>query len=89
MVVRNWAFIELSLRSIFYRDEIKDRDYLPDDLSKIYPICSYCKKVRNKTGEWVRVEKYVEDISGSLPSHGVCPVCLEAAKNKSKQGSKK
>gem|GEM_PF-790221 len=71
--------IELSLRSIFYRDEIKDRDYLLDDLSKIYPICAYCKKVRNKTGEWVKVEKYVEDISGTIPSHGVCPACLAAA----------
>jgi hypothetical protein len=50
---------------------------LLDNLSKIYPICSYCKKVREETGEWVSVEKYVSDISGAEPSHGICPQCYK------------
>lgn len=40
-------------------------------------MCSYCKKVQEKTGRWVDVEKYVHDISGTLASHGVCPQCFE------------
>ncbi len=69
--------IELSLRIVLAKEEIDRRDRLLDDLSKIYPICSYCKKVREETGQWVSVEKYVQDISGAIPSHGVCPQCYE------------
>ncbi|MFC1494371.1 GAF domain-containing protein [Thermodesulfobacteriota bacterium] len=73
--------IELSLRIILDQEEITRRDRLLDDLSKIYPICSYCKKVREETGKWVSVEKYVLDISGTMPSHGVCPQCYEREMN--------
>ena len=69
--------IELSLRIVLAKEEIDRRDRLLDDLSKIYPICSYCKKVREETGQWVSVEKYVRDVSGAMPSHGVCPQCYE------------
>ena len=69
--------IELSLRIVLAKEEIESRDRLFDDLSKIYPICSYCKKVREETGEWVPLEKYVSDISGAKASHGICPQCYE------------
>ena len=69
--------IELSLRIVFDKDEIDRRDRLLDGLSKIYPICSYCKKVREETGQWVSVEKYVKDVSGAQASHGICPQCYE------------
>jgi hypothetical protein len=69
--------IELSLRIIFDKNEIDTRDRLLDGLSKIYPICSYCKKVREESGSWIAVEKYVFDVSGTKPSHGVCPECFE------------
>ena len=74
--------IELSLRIILAKEEIERRDHLIEDLSKIYPICSYCKKVREKTGQWVSIEKYVNDISGAKPSHGVCPDCFERERSK-------
>ena len=70
--------IELSLRIIFDKAEIDYRDRLLDGLSRIYPICSYCKKVREgTTGTWVEVEKYVKDVSGNVATHGVCPQCYE------------
>ena len=70
--------IELSLRIVIAKEEIDRRDRLIDNLSKIYPICSYCKKVREEAGDWVSVEKYVNDISGARASHGVCPECFQA-----------
>ena len=70
--------IELSLRILFDKDEINHRDCFLDNLSRIYPICSYCKKVHEKTTDtWVSVEEYVMDISGNVASHGVCPQCYE------------
>jgi c-di-GMP phosphodiesterase len=69
--------IELSLRIVLAKEEINRRDRLLHELSKIYPICSYCKKVREEAGQWVSVEKYVSDISGAEASHGICPECYE------------
>ena len=74
--------IELSLRIVLAKEEIGIRDRLLDDLSKIYPICSYCKKVREDSGEWISVEKYVNDISGAKASHGICPQCLKREFNR-------
>jgi transcriptional regulator with GAF, ATPase, and Fis domain len=69
--------IEQSLRIVLYKGEIADRDRLFDDLSKIYPMCSYCRKIRDAAGTWVVVEEYVNAISGREASHGICPVCLD------------
>lgn len=76
--------IELSLRVIFDKEEIGRRDRLLNGLSKIYPICSYCKKIREETGDWVPIEKYVKDVSGADASHGVCPECFNRVTNQLK-----
>ena len=49
--------IELSLCIILAQGEIDRRDRLLDDLSKIYPICSYCKKIREETGKKLRLPR--------------------------------
>ena len=69
--------IELSLRIVLDKKEIDLRDRLMNNLIKIYPICSYCKRVREESGKWIAVEKYVHDISGSTASHSICSVCSD------------
>lgn len=69
--------IELSLRIVLAHAEIDRRDRLLDELSKIYPICSYCKKVREATDKWISVEEYVHNITGAKASHSICPNCYE------------
>jgi|WetSurMetagenome_2_1015567.scaffolds.fasta_scaffold03543_3 GAF domain-containing protein len=69
--------IELSLHAIYATEEMKRRDDLLHGLSKIFPICAYCKKVCNSTAEWISVESYINDISGLRASHGVCPECYQ------------
>ncbi len=46
-------------------------------LKGMLPICSRCKKIRDDEGYWNQIEKYVEDHSDALFSHGICPVCME------------
>jgi hypothetical protein len=75
--------IELSLRIVIDQKKIEDRDRLIHDLSKIYPICSYCKNVREETGKWVSIETYVNNISGAMASHSVCPQCYKRQMQKS------
>jgi hypothetical protein len=73
--------IELSLSVLFANEEVRRRDLLFDGLSKIFPICSYCKKVRNEDEKWVPVENYIIGISGQRASHGICPQCYERELN--------
>jgi GAF domain-containing protein len=69
--------IELTLGALAAKEEIRKRDVLLDDLSKIFPICAYCKKVRTEEQEWVPVEEYIGGISGMRASHGICPQCYD------------
>jgi hypothetical protein len=69
--------IELSLNVVYANEEIRRRDLIFAGLSKIFPICAYCKKVHNDSDEWVPVENYISGISGHRASHGICPQCYE------------
>lgn len=44
-------------------------------LQGIMPICANCKKIRNDSGYWEQVEKYIQDRSKAQFSHGLCPEC--------------
>jgi hypothetical protein len=46
-------------------------------LKGLLPICSFCKSIRNDSGEWERLEHYVSRRSEAQFSHGVCPPCEE------------
>lgn len=49
------------------------------NLRGIVPICSQCKKVRDDTGYWQQVERYISAHSEAEFTHGLCPDCLEKA----------
>lgn len=46
-------------------------------LSGILPLCSFCKKIRNNTGEWENVDSYIHTHSEADVSHSVCPDCIK------------
>jgi len=46
-------------------------------LQGIFPICSYCKKIRGDQDYWQTVESYVADHSEAEFSHSICPACYE------------
>ncbi len=45
-------------------------------LSGLLPICSHCKKIRDDSGYWNELEKYISDHSDAEFSHAICPSCL-------------
>ena len=61
---------------------IRDRNLL-DALSNLHKqegilsVCSYCREVKNKEGDWMHLEKYLSKISDIRFSHGVCDHCME------------
>jgi PAS domain S-box-containing protein len=46
-------------------------------LRGILPICANCKKIRDDTGYWSQVERYVSDHSGAEFTHSICPECAK------------
>lgn len=44
-------------------------------LSGLLPICASCKKIRDDSGFWQRLEKYIRDRSHADFSHSICPDC--------------
>lgn len=45
-------------------------------LSGLLPICSWCKKIRDDTGTWNRIETYIGRHTEVRFSHGLCPNCI-------------
>jgi len=45
-------------------------------LGGLLPICSHCKKIRDDSGYWNELEKYISDHSDAEFSHAICPTCL-------------
>ncbi len=52
-------------------------------LEGILPVCIYCKNIRDDTGvepgrgQWMRMEEFLHQKSGTAVSHGCCPGCFE------------
>ena len=46
-------------------------------LKGIFPICSFCKKIRDDEGYWNQVEDYFNKHSEAEFTHGLCPVCAK------------
>ena len=46
-------------------------------LSGLLPICASCKKVREDSGYWTRIEEYIRDHSEADFSHSICPECMK------------
>jgi K+-sensing histidine kinase KdpD len=44
-------------------------------LEGLLPICSFCKRIRNASGEWERLEAFIAERSEAQFSHGFCPSC--------------
>jgi len=47
------------------------------DLGGLLPICSHCKKIRNDSEYWEKIEEYLSAHTGIVFSHGICPDCLK------------
>ncbi|MDR3554039.1 MAG: PAS domain S-box protein [Syntrophobacteraceae bacterium] len=51
-------------------------------LRGLFPICAWCKKIRDDQGYWQQIEAYIRDHSDADFSHCICPVCAEEERDK-------
>jgi hypothetical protein len=68
------GFAYLVDRIVIYERELEKEVRI---LEGILPICSFCKKIRNKDGNWERLEQYIRAHSEAEFSHGMCPECAK------------
>jgi len=47
------------------------------ELRRLISICAVCKKVRDETESWLRLESYFQEHWGVDFSHGLCPDCYK------------
>jgi DNA-binding response OmpR family regulator len=47
------------------------------ELQGMIPICMHCKRIRNQSQIWEKVETYIEHRSDARFSHALCTECLE------------
>lgn len=55
-------------------------------LSGLLPICSSCKKIRDDSGYWNRIETYIKKHSEAEFSHSICEDCAQKLRQEWEQG---
>jgi len=56
-------------------------------LSGLLPICAWCKRIRNESGNWEQMEVYIRGHSQAEFTHGICADCAERAGRENNAGS--
>lgn len=46
-------------------------------LSGLLPICTFCKKIRDNTNNWIQLESYIYRRTEADFSHTICPECAK------------
>jgi hypothetical protein len=46
-------------------------------LRGIIPTCAHCRQIRDRNGDWIRIEEYIQRHSDAKFSHGLCPDCAQ------------
>jgi DNA-binding NtrC family response regulator len=59
--------------------ELEDSLHRISTLHGLLPICGYCKKVRDDTGYWNKIETYISAHNDVTLTHGICPECAQVA----------
>lgn len=44
-------------------------------LQGMLPICGFCKRIRDESGSWLQLERYIADRSEAKFTHTFCPEC--------------
>lgn len=67
------AFLELRKRSIKLLDAVS----LIYESNDLISICSYCRKIKDESGRWEYIDKFLMKNTNLMFSHGVCDQCME------------
>lgn len=58
-------------------DELEKALFEVRTLTGLLPVCSSCKKVRDKDNKWNPMEEYIKEYSEASVTHTLCPDCKD------------
>jgi DNA-binding response OmpR family regulator len=64
------ARLAVAARILKLQDEVKV-------LEGLFPMCSYCKRIRDSTDHWLPMDQYITENTDASISHSICPHCYE------------
>lgn len=65
-------------RQVVTQLELREAVAHVKQLQGMLPMCAHCKRVRDDTGFWETVEKYINANSDAIITHGICPDCMKS-----------
>lgn len=74
-VLRSAAVIAVALWLARLSDHERELRRHVQTLEGLLPICAFCKRIRNPSGEWERLESYIAKRSQAQFSHSFCAAC--------------
>jgi hypothetical protein len=75
------SFFVARVRHLYRRQQELTRELgqaVVQSLKGFLPICAKCHKIREPTGEWLRLEQYLHKHTAAQLSHGLCRECAVA-----------
>ncbi len=82
LIMKFARMVETNIASLYMNKLLGDKnktlsDYITEikTLRGFIPICSNCKKIRDKTGSWRLLEDYFQKRTDARFTHGICPDC--------------
>ena len=82
----NFMIIELERKEKLLKEKIDELQQAIGHIKKlegVLPICSYCKRIRQQSGQpqdqqnWIKLEDYLSSRTNAQFTHSICPECLE------------
>ncbi|HBC87911.1 MAG TPA: hypothetical protein DCZ94_13235 [Lentisphaeria bacterium] len=81
-ILCNWTDVTELYESIREKEELikelKDSMEEIKKLREILPICTYCKRISDKNGQWETMEECLSKKTKYDFSHGICPDCMKS-----------
>lgn len=59
------------------REELESALHRIRDLTQLVTVCSKCRQMEDGHGHWMHWEELLEQNSGTIFTHGLCPTCLK------------
>jgi hypothetical protein len=73
--VRGAAVIAMALWFARLSEYERELRHQVKTLEGLLPICAFCKRIRNESGDWDRLESFIAARSEARFSHAFCPSC--------------
>lgn len=71
------ARVRSALTLSVVQDRLRGTEERLEELRHFIAICAGCKQVRDDSGAWQDIERYLSRVTERELTHGICPACRE------------